>query len=302
MTENAASVQSPAIRQRLQSGQLPRLFLSDVDGTLLSHDKTLTDEAKAAIERLRAAGVRFSLVTGRPPQGVQSLIKTLNINEPMGAFNGGLIFAADGKVQEEHRVPENRVAETIRIMQAHQLNVWLYTAEAWLLLDKDVPHLAHEEMVTSLPPTVVADFTPYFDQLFKVTGVGDDPAAMAACEKELLSVANGEYVAARSQAYYLDVTHAQANKGQFVRSMATLDCISTSDIATIGDMPSDTTMFRASGLSFSMGNATDDVKQDSDYSTASNEENGFAKAVNALLDSAEQKTTLSAALTEIKSI
>ena len=59
--------------------------------------------------------------------------------------------------------------------------------------------------------------------------------------------------------------------------------ISTDAVATIGDMHNDVAMFEVSGLSFAMGNASDDVKQHAKRVTASNEEDGFAKAMDVIL-------------------
>ncbi len=89
--------------------------------------------------------------------------------------------------------------------------------------------------------------------------------------------------AARSQNYYLDVTPPGYDKGTFVKTMAKRLNISPHAIATIGDMTNDVPMFRVSGLSFAMGNATDAIKAQAIHVTASNEDDGFAKAVATIL-------------------
>jgi hydroxymethylpyrimidine pyrophosphatase-like HAD family hydrolase len=89
--------------------------------------------------------------------------------------------------------------------------------------------------------------------------------------------------AVRSQSYYLDVTPPGCDKGTFVQAMAKRLGISTDAVATIGDMQNDLAMFRVSGMSIAMGNATDDVKKLARHVTASNEEEGFAKAVDVIL-------------------
>jgi hypothetical protein len=91
--------------------------------------------------------------------------------------------------------------------------------------------------------------------------------------------------AVRSQSYYLDITPPGVNKGTFVRTIARQLGISTDLVATIGDMGNDLAMFRVSGASFAMGNATDDVKRQATHVTSSNEEEGFAKAMEMILDS-----------------
>jgi hydroxymethylpyrimidine pyrophosphatase-like HAD family hydrolase len=89
--------------------------------------------------------------------------------------------------------------------------------------------------------------------------------------------------AVRSQSYYLDVTPPGYDKGTFVDAMARRLSIPTDQVATIGDMQNDLAMFKKSGLSIAMGNATDDVKQQATHVTASNEEEGFAKAMEMIL-------------------
>jgi hydroxymethylpyrimidine pyrophosphatase-like HAD family hydrolase len=93
--------------------------------------------------------------------------------------------------------------------------------------------------------------------------------------------------AVRSQSYYLDVTPPGCDKGTFVQAMAKRLGISSDAVATIGDMQNDLAMFRVSGMSIAMGNATDDVKKLATHVTASNEDEGFAKAVDMILKSNE---------------
>jgi hydroxymethylpyrimidine pyrophosphatase-like HAD family hydrolase len=92
-----------------------------------------------------------------------------------------------------------------------------------------------------------------------------------------------EATAVRSQSYYLDVTPPGCDKGTFVQTIAKRQGISTVVVATIGDMQNDLAMFRKSGLSIAMGNATDDVKKAATHVTASNEDEGFAKAIDMIL-------------------
>ena len=85
--------------------------------------------------------------------------------------------------------------------------------------------------------------------------------------------------ASRSQTYYLDVTHPDANKGNVVAWLSTFLDIPLEHIATIGDGPNDILMFSRSGLSIAMGNASPEVKAEAMAVTSSNDEDGFARAV-----------------------
>jgi hydroxymethylpyrimidine pyrophosphatase-like HAD family hydrolase len=92
----------------------------------------------------------------------------------------------------------------------------------------------------------------------------------------------GQASAARSQPYYIDVTYPEANKGFVVECLSRELGIPAGEIATIGDMPNDVLMFRKSGFSIAMGNASRDVRSQADAVTASCND-GFAKAVERYL-------------------
>ena len=117
----------------------------------------------------------------------------------------------------------------------------------------------------------------------KIVGSSADPALLQRCEVAMQQALGAQATAVRSQSYYLDVTPPGCDKGTFVQAMARRLDISTDAVATIGDMQNDLAMFRKSGMSIAMGNATDDVKQQATHVTASNEDEGFAGAVEMIL-------------------
>lgn len=83
-----------------------RLLISDIDGTLVRHDKTLSDGVVAAVGRARAAGIAVSLISARPPSGMLWIAEKLGLTDPIGAFNGGTIVRPDGTVvAAEHLDP-----------------------------------------------------------------------------------------------------------------------------------------------------------------------------------------------------
>ena len=99
-----------------------------------------------------------------------------------------------------------------------------------------------------------------------------------------------KFPATRSSNYYLDVTHADANKGAVIVALSKMLNIPAEQIATIGDMQTDVLMFRKSGVSIAMGNATDDVKKQATYVTRSNLEDGFAYAMEQFVLGGAQKS------------
>ena len=113
----------------------------------------------------------------------------------------------------------------------------------------------------------------------KIVGVSDDHDLVARCEKDAQDALGAKASAARSQPYYLDITHPDANKGTVVTTLSKLLSIPANEIATIGDMPNDVLMFRKGGLSIAMGNASPEVQAQADLVTDSYDDEGFAKAM-----------------------
>jgi hydroxymethylpyrimidine pyrophosphatase-like HAD family hydrolase len=127
---------------------------------------------------------------------------------------------------------------------------------------------------------VVPSFTgAHLARAVKIVGISDDLDLVAACERTAQNILGKKASAARSQLYYLDVTHPRANKGTVVETLSKLLNIPPAQIATMGDMPNDVLIFRKSGFSIAMGNASDEVKAQASAVTDSNENDGFAKAV-----------------------
>jgi len=260
-----------------------RLLLADVDGTLVTKDKILTSRAIAAVEKLRTRNILFAITSGRPPKGMDMLIEPLRIDTPIAGFNGGLWVNPDLSIIEARTLARDIAEKTVSILQSDGLDVWVYSGEDWLVPNAEAPHVAREQWTVKFPPKVAADFTQALEGAVKIVGVSDDLSRVEACERRVQEALGGEASAACSQPYYLDVTHPEANKGFALAWLAKRLGIPEHAIATIGDQPNDALMFRKSGLSIAMGNASDAVKKQATHITASSEQEGFALAVETFL-------------------
>jgi Cof subfamily protein (haloacid dehalogenase superfamily) len=257
-----------------------RLLLADVDGTLVTQDKVLTEQAVASAQQLRDAGITLALTSGRPPRGMSMLIAPLRLEGAIAGFNGGVFVHPDLSVIESHVLDPATAKATLQLILDQGLDAWLYTEKEWLIRDSHAPHVAREAWTVKFDARVVDAFTDAdLADAVKIVGVSDDLARVAACEKLAQQQLGQRASAARSQPYYLDVTHPLANKGTVVLTLARLLGIKPQEIATIGDMPNDVLMFRESGFSIAMGNASDEVKSQAAAVTDSNQDEGFAKAV-----------------------
>jgi len=272
------------------------IVLADVDGTLVDSQKRLTERAKAAIQKLDEVGIKFAVTSGRPPRGMKMIAKEVRLSAPIAAFNGGMLVEPDTlKVLSQQTLDPETARAVIKRIGEFNLDVWVYAGVDWYLHDLNAPHREKEERTVQFPPTVVKSFEQALSQgVAKVVGVSDDYALVAKAEKGIAEeFEHGVHAkctstsrdcepsvsAARSQPYYLDVTHPKANKGFVVEMLSDLLKIPPSEFIAIGDMPNDVLMFQQSGSSIAMGQASDEVKKSATYVTAGMDDEGFAKAM-----------------------
>lgn len=269
------------------------LLVADVDGTLVTREKILTNRTRTAVQKLNEAGIIFTITSGRPPLGMKMIVDALNLTAPIAGFNGAVFFNSDFSIIDQNVLTQAIAQQVVEIITDHGLDVWIYQGNDWFVRERHGSHVDREEKTVQFSPTVVSNFDGLLNNVAKIVGVSDDTEAVARCEADVqqkfsgqvccqtgTSSRDGEQVsAARSQPYYLDVTHPRANKGAVIQRLSELLTIPTHEIATIGDMPNDVPMFEQSGLSIAMGNASVQVQRQAQYVTTSYEEEGFANAV-----------------------
>jgi Cof subfamily protein (haloacid dehalogenase superfamily) len=261
-----------------------RLVVADVDGTLVTQEKALTPAAIEAARDLRRAGVTLAITSGRPPRGMKMLVEPLSLQTPVAGFNGGVYAAPDMTVIESHTLDASVARSALDLILAEGLDAWVYTPDDWLIRDPAAPHVEREAWTVKFDAKVVREFTSdHLAMAVKIVGVSDDLAKVAACEAEARHQLADRASAARSQPYYLDITHPLANKGQVVSWLSRRFDVPAGQIAVIGDMPNDVLMFDAAGYSIAMGQASNEVKARATSVTETNEADGFAKAMAKLL-------------------
>lgn len=259
------------------------LLIADVDGTLLTRQKVLTRRAKAAVKALEAAGIAFAVTSGRPPRGMAMLINAVQLKTPVTGFNGGMMVHPNMRVIDEHPLDPDAARRAVTLLERQGIDVWVYCGPDWLIRDSNAPHVAREQSTVQFEPTVVEEFGPALNHAIKIVGVSDQPDVLARCKADATSALDGHASIGCSQTYYLDITHPDSNKGTAVEKLSEFMSIPTGQIVTIGDMPTDVPMFRKSGLAIAMGHASAEVQDEAEFVTASNDDEGFAKAVETVV-------------------
>jgi Cof subfamily protein (haloacid dehalogenase superfamily) len=269
-----------------------RFLVSDIDGTLVTPDKQVTPAAREAVRTLRDAGVGFAFVSSRPPRGLASVAEALELHATddeiakrrpaAAAFNGGALLDARLHPIAFEPLGDDDARVALDVFTTMGVDAWVFTMDEWLVLDVDGHYVAHERHTVGFDARVVTSFDGVTG-IGKIVGSSPDPDLLARAADALAPRLSIDGRASLSQSYYLDVTHAKANKGSALRAIAAFAGLTLDQMAAIGDMTNDLAMLDIAGFAIAMGNAPDSVKAAVDAVTESNLDDGFAKAVHNLV-------------------
>ena len=194
--------------------------MSDVDGTLLDPEKNLSPGAPAAVRRLKQAGIRFTVASARPPRLTSHLLRDLHISEPSACFNGALLIVLTAtsctSCQWLHSDAQT-VADHIR---KSPLDLWVYAEMDWYVSNPAGPHVLHQEELMQCKATPLHTYDMSQFHVLKLVGVSDDYDAVKRAQSELDCLCCPAISATCSSDYYLDVTHADANKGMVILTLS----------------------------------------------------------------------------------
>jgi Cof subfamily protein (haloacid dehalogenase superfamily) len=257
------------------------LVVSDVDGTLVTTGKQLTPAAIAAVARLHEAGIGFSICSSRPPFGQRMLVGPLRLALPFGGYNGGSIVNPDLSPVEERLLAPEAAADTIAMFEEHGIaSIWVFTGGEWLIRDPAGDYVDLEIHTIDTLPTIVASFDGHLGAVSKIVGASKDHDRIAAAVSSGQNALRGRATVLRSQPYYCDVTPPGIDKGRLVDLLAEHLGVPREKIAVLGDMGNDAQMFGRAGFAIAMGNATPEIKALAHAVTLSNDEDGFAAAID----------------------
>jgi len=260
-----------------------RLLVSDVDGTLVDKDKQLTPGTVAAVKRLEAAGVAFTVISARPRSGIMPILDALELDVPVAAFNGGIVFTRDGGEAVHHLVDAEVARGALALSVGIAVDIWVFADDRWYASSGEGTHVEHERIASNQEPVIRDDFAELAPRVDKITFVSDEPQVLRDLHARIDAEYEGRATVAQSQTYYLDITALAANKGEGVAALAEALGVSLDDTAAIGDQANDLPMLKRVGLPIVMGNAPDAMREGAAHVTRGNDADGVAHAIDTII-------------------
>lgn len=260
------------------------IFLSDMDGTLLRGDGTISQKSKDSIAKWIRQGGHFGIATGRGHINAAPYLEGVEINAPCIFYNGSMLYDQVKKeVVKVRSLPKDKVLDTLHwVLEAYpKVMVHVYGIEICHLVSKE--ENADQVILAEHQPAV-------FSNLKEITGEPwikilfyGKPHELKAIEERLNSQLREDVRWVYSLDIYLEILPKEVSKGYMVTKLKELHGQDYKVVA-LGDYYNDLEMIKEADLGIAMGNAPEDFQAKADHVTRTNEEDGVSEVLEALMD------------------
>lgn len=271
-----------------------KLIALDLDGTLLTTDKRLTDENRSALKRAADSGIEIVPSTGRFYKGIPDVIRELDFIHYAITINGAEVLdLAKDKVIYGSEIPLETALKLNDMFDEMDTAHDAYVQSAGYM----EKHFL-ENIEDYLPDPIYCNTlrsmrTPVDDLRAFLTGLGKDVQKIQLFTKDVELLKNtGKYIkdnypeliATSSLKNNLEINNAKANKGDALFCLTEYLGLKAENTMAFGDGGNDLPMLRAAGTSVAMGNSLQILKDEADYTTLTHDQSGVAYMINRLLD------------------
>lgn len=260
-----------------------KLIALDMDGTLLTTDKKVSERTEAAIKAAEEKGVKIVLASGRPLLGLNRYLEELDLlkgEDYVLSFNGGLVQnTRTAEIVSKVSLKGADLKYIYEISKELNINIHAFSAKDGLITPKNSKYTEYEAEINGIDINI-KDFNEVNDEedIIKVMMIDPQEILDPAIEK-LPKEIYEKYSVFKSAPFFLEFTHKEVDKGLGLKRLGEHLGIKQEEIIACGDAGNDLSMVKYAGLGVAMGNAVPEVKEAANYITASNDEDGIAKVI-----------------------
>jgi len=259
------------------------IICTDLDGTLLRNDKTISSENKKAIEFFKSNGGLFTFVTGRMPSYVSDIYEEIKPNAPIGCINGGGLYDFSKKEYIWTSKLQHNVNDLIKSIDEELPNSGIQVScFEKVYFCKENPVMEEFRRVTKLP-NLVCDYTDVKEDIAKIVFGFETEEEIIKAEKVLKSHPLADkFGFIRSEKHLYEILPKGMTKGTSITKLSKCLGVDIQKIIAVGDYNNDVPMLEAAGIGIAVSNACKEALEAADFVTISNEEHAIARIINDL--------------------
>lgn len=260
-----------------------KLLVLDLDGTLTNSKKKITDHTRATLIEAQKQGVKIVLASGRPTYGVAPLANALELDRYEGyilSYNGGeIIDWKTGELMYKKWLDDDVLPYLYKCAKENNFAIVTYDHEFVLTESPDDEYVLKEALLNVMKIKKVNNFLEAIPRPITKCLIVGEPDRLAVLEKEMYGQLKDKMGVFRSEPYFLELVPKGIDKAQSLSVLLKEIGLSKEEMIAIGDGFNDLSMIQYAGLGIAMANAQPVVRENADFITLSNDEDGVAYAV-----------------------
>ena len=260
-----------------------KLLVLDLDGTLTNSKKKITDRTRNTLIEAQKRGVKIVLASGRPTYGVAPLANALELNRYEGyilSYNGGeIIDWKTGELMYKKWLENDILPYLYKCAKENGFAIVTYDHEFVLTESPDDEYVLKEALLNVMKIKKVDNFLEVIPRPITKCLIVGEPKRLEILEKEMYGQLKDKMGVFRSEPYFLELVPKGIDKAQSLSVLLKEIGLAKEEMIAIGDGFNDLSMIQYAGLGIAMANAQPIVRENADFITLSNDEDGVAYAV-----------------------
>lgn len=258
------------------------LLCSDLDDTLLTTDKRVSEENARAIDYFKSEGGLFTFATGRVPMGAKLMLEYVKPNAPMICFNGaGIYDFKDDKLIWSRSLDKEAVEVAEYIDQTFDYaGIEVCTADKIYFCKTN--NVVEEHKIFESLPDNDRDYHEIYEDWIKVLFMTEEHQLQSIRDAIAVSPFTDKYEFMQSSPLYYELLPKDASKGEGLLALAGLLEIDPKKTIGVGDNENDLMMVKKAGVGIAVSNAIDEVRRAADYITLDNNSSAIAAVISAI--------------------
>jgi len=242
-----------------------KLWISDIDGTLINYDGSFTEEMEKVIKKVQQKGIKVVLATGRMFMGAEFAAKKFNLDTPVVCYQGAVVRHKD-EVLWKSLVDSKIAREIIEYLRESKIHTHVYENDV-LYVEDDNKRIMHQYCNGR---GTTYEYIKSFDEISlnnvaKMLAVIEDSALMEKTKNELSKKYEGILTIVQSASSYLEITNKNASKGNALNFLKKYWNLKDEEILASGDQDNDVDMLKNAGIRICVGNSSKELLKTAQY-------------------------------------
>ena len=265
-----------------------KIIVLDLDGTLTNTKKEITPHTLEVLLRAQEKGIKIVLASGRPTYGIVPLAEKLQLSKYEGyilAYNGGeIIDWKTGELMYKNLLDQEVLPYLYQCAKDNNFAIVTYDGEYVLTEHPDDEYVLKEALLNVMKIKKVDNFLEAVKHPIAKCLIVGEPTRLAELEKEMYEHLKDRMGVFRSEPYFLELVPKGIDKAQSLAVLLKELGMTKDEMIAIGDGFNDLSMIKYAGMGVAMGNAQQIVKDNADFITLTNEEDGAAYAIEKFMN------------------